>query len=185
MATLRLYTERRRHGCRNWRCKGVALTRTVRRGKFQIMSVRQSSLMRIPATPAASFAPERSGLLQRKCACGKAAGPTGECEDCKKKRESGAMLQRKSTESSSEAPRFSYDFSRVPVHSGSQSPHSSPSGLNVDGSLSVHPPAEENSVFLNDEPKPAKPEPKPSQARAQTRAETRAGQTGGSMSAED
>ncbi len=36
-----------------------------------------------------------SGLLQRKCACGGAPGPSGECEACKKKREAG-LLQRKS-----------------------------------------------------------------------------------------
>ena len=35
-----------------------------------------------------------SGLLQRKCACGGAAGPDGECEACKKKRQAG-LLQRK------------------------------------------------------------------------------------------
>jgi hypothetical protein len=87
-------------------------------------------------------------LLQRKCACGKVAGPDGECEECKKKRESGPMLQRKSSpvaapgQSAAEAPsivhdvlrspgqpldpaarafmepRFGYDFSRVRVHTG-------------------------------------------------------------------
>src|SRR6266513_902652 len=33
-----------------------------------------------------TFTPVRSGLLQRKCACGGTPGPTGECEACKKKR---------------------------------------------------------------------------------------------------
>ena len=33
-----------------------------------------------------SFMPMRSGLLQRKCACGGMPGPTGECAECKKKR---------------------------------------------------------------------------------------------------
>ncbi|HEY4249113.1 MAG TPA: DUF4157 domain-containing protein [Lacunisphaera sp.] len=36
-----------------------------------------------------------SGLLQRKCACGGTPGPTGECEECRKKREAG-LLRRKS-----------------------------------------------------------------------------------------
>src|SRR6266478_7836036 len=36
------------------------------------------------------FTPVRAGLLQRKCACGGMPGPTGECEECCKKR-----LQRK------------------------------------------------------------------------------------------
>jgi hypothetical protein len=114
------------------------------------MSTRQSNLMRIPATPATASAGGQSGLLQRKCACGKAAGPDGECEECKKKRESGPMLQRKSgraaapSQSSAVAPpivhdvlrspgqpldaasrafmepRFGYDFSRVRVHSDSR-----------------------------------------------------------------
>src|SRR6266481_2119431 len=30
--------------------------------------------------------PFRSGVLQRKCACGGTPGPTGECEACRKKR---------------------------------------------------------------------------------------------------
>jgi Domain of unknown function (DUF4157) len=111
------------------------------------MSARQSSLMGIPAV---SIAPARSVLLQRKCTCGKVAGPTGECEECKKKRESGPMLQRKGGQAaapsqvSTEAPpivhdvlrspgqpldsgtrafmepRFGYDFSRVRVHADSR-----------------------------------------------------------------
>jgi hypothetical protein len=111
------------------------------------MSTRQSSLMRIPTTTLASG---HTGLLQRRCSCGKAAGPEGECEECKKKRESGPMLQRKSgqaaapSQCSTEAPpivhdvlrspgqpldaasrafmepRFGYDFSRVRVHSDSR-----------------------------------------------------------------
>jgi len=38
--------------------------------------------------------PVQHGLLQRKCACGGAPGPTGECEQCKRKR---LALQRKLT----------------------------------------------------------------------------------------
>ncbi len=104
----------------------------------------------MPAAQAMSLASGRRGLLQRKCACGKAAGPDGECAECKKKRESGAMLQRKSgqatapSQASMEAPpivhdvlrspgqpldaasrtfmepRFGYDFSRVRVHADSR-----------------------------------------------------------------
>jgi hypothetical protein len=107
------------------------------------MRTRQSSLMKIPAMSSGSG---RSGLLQRQCACGKVAGPDGECAECKKKRESGPTLQRKSGpaaapgHSSMEAPpivhdvlrspgrpldsgtrafmepRFGYDFGRVRVH---------------------------------------------------------------------
>jgi len=39
-----------------------------------------------------SFVPVRTGLLQRKCACGGTPGPTGECEQCKGRR---MGLQRK------------------------------------------------------------------------------------------
>ena len=89
-----------------------------------------------------SLLPVRSGFLQRKCACGGTPGPTGECEDCRKKK-----LQRKATQPSTLSsqpyeipsivhevlrspgrpldsatrafmePRFGYDFSRVRVHS--------------------------------------------------------------------
>ncbi len=83
-------------------------------------------------------------------ACGKAAGPEGVCEECKKKRESGPMLQRKSGQAAAPSqspleappivhdvlrspgqpldaasrafmePRFGYDFSRVRVHADSR-----------------------------------------------------------------
>jgi hypothetical protein len=84
--------------------------------------------------------PVRSGLLQRKCACGGTPGPTGECEACRRKR-----LQRYpgnlSTPSAASPvppivyqvlnspgqpldgearsfmePQFGYDFSKVRVH---------------------------------------------------------------------
>ena len=47
------------------------------------------------AKPKATAAPPvRNNLLQRKCACGGKPGPTGECEECRKKR-----LQRKARDS--------------------------------------------------------------------------------------
>src|SRR5436309_8418464 len=94
-----------------------------------------------PTTPIPSFTPVRSGLLQRKCACGGTPGPSGECEECKKKR-----LQRKASQPSTlnsqpaevppivhevlrspgqpldlatrafMEPRFGHDFSQVRVH---------------------------------------------------------------------
>src|SRR5438034_686178 len=92
------------------------------------------------ATPAL-FASVPTRILQRKCACGGTPGPTGECEECRKKR-----LQRKTrnselgTRNDSFAPpivhevlrspgqpldpgtralmepRFGHDFSQVQVH---------------------------------------------------------------------
>ena len=43
------------------------------------------------SSPPPTFTPVRSGLLQRKCACGGTPGPTGECEGCRKRK-----LQRRS-----------------------------------------------------------------------------------------
>ncbi len=105
---------------------------------------------RRPGSPlCASFAPVLGGLLQRKCACGGTPGPTGECEECRKKR-----LQRKASQPStfnpqpSEAPpivhevlrspgqpldpdarafmepRFGHDFSKVRVHSDAKAAES-------------------------------------------------------------
>jgi hypothetical protein len=95
------------------------------------------------------FTPVRSGLLQRKCACGGTTGPTGECEQCSKKK-----LQRKTTRSalgtrndsfappivhevlrspgqpldpSTRAimePRFNHDFSRVRIHADARAAES-------------------------------------------------------------
>jgi hypothetical protein len=53
-----------------------------------------------------------SALLQCKCACGGAPGPTGECEECRKKRESGT-LQRKALYPS-EAPPIVHEVLRSP-----------------------------------------------------------------------
>ncbi len=66
-------------------------------------------------TPTMSFTPVRSGLLQRKCACGGTPGPSGECEACRKKK-----LQRKARNSES----GSRDKSSVPpiVHEVLRSP---------------------------------------------------------------
>ncbi len=98
---------------------------------------------------ATSAPPVRSNLLQRKCACGGTPGPTGECEECRKKR-----LQRNVAQTSTlnhqhpEVPsivhevlrspgqpldpatrafmerRFGHDFSRVRVHTDAKSAES-------------------------------------------------------------
>ena len=65
-----------------------------------------------------SFAPVHRPLLQRKCACGGAPGPTGECEACRKKK-----LQRKLTIGASndpleqEANRIADEVLAAPAHS--------------------------------------------------------------------
>jgi len=66
-----------------------------------------------PARP--SCTPVRTGLLQRKCACGGTPGPSGECEECRKKR-----LRRKVAQPStlnqqhSKAPPIVHEVLRSP-----------------------------------------------------------------------
>src|SRR6266536_4392219 len=70
-----------------------------------------------------SFVSARTGLLQRKCACGQHTIASGECEECRQKRE--GMLQRQAVSSSDRTvdsatrgfmeSRFGHDFSQVPV----------------------------------------------------------------------
>ena len=94
-----------------------------------------------PACQISRLHPARASLLQRKCACGGTPGPSGECEECRKK-----QLQRKVAQPStlnhqhSEVPpivhevlrspgqpldasarevlepRFGFDFSQVRIH---------------------------------------------------------------------
>lgn len=94
-----------------------------------------------PSSIPPTFTPVRSGLLQRKCACGGTPDPTGQCESCRKKR-----LQRKRSNAGPDRqsdfglppivhevlrspgqpldtgtrafmePRFGHDFSQVRVH---------------------------------------------------------------------
>src|SRR5215213_2287429 len=101
------------------------------------MSTRSQT--QIKAAPTPSFTPTRSGLLQRKCACGGAPGLTGECEECRKKRLTSQRraddqaepstvppIVREVLRSSGQPldadtrafmePRFGHDFSRVLVH---------------------------------------------------------------------
>jgi hypothetical protein len=96
----------------------------------------------VQAKPSATSAsPVRTSLLQRKCACGGTAGPNGECEECRKKRQQQEIGNPKSeTRNDSSVPpivhevlsspgkpldpktrafmepRFGHDFSRVRVH---------------------------------------------------------------------
>ena len=92
---------------------------------------------RVKAASPLSFTPVRSGLRQRKCACGGTPGLTGECAECREKR-----LRRRSTNLTEPStappivhevlrspgqlldeatrafmePRFGHDFSKVRVH---------------------------------------------------------------------
>jgi hypothetical protein len=50
------------------------------------MTTKMQSYAKAAATPIPSFTPVRRGQIQRKCACGGTPGPTGVCEECRKKR---------------------------------------------------------------------------------------------------
>jgi hypothetical protein len=50
------------------------------------MIARIRSQMKAATTPRPGFTPMRSGLLQRKCACGGTPGVDGECDECRRKR---------------------------------------------------------------------------------------------------
>src|SRR6266481_3021176 len=105
------------------------------------MNIRQLSSVRTLTTPTMSFTPARSGLLQRKCACGGTPGPSSECEECRKKRLQSTINHQstlnpqpsevppivhevlrssgQSLDASTRAffePRFGHDFSKVRVH---------------------------------------------------------------------
>jgi hypothetical protein len=101
--------------------------------------------LRIPAktSPSLRFASAGTTVLQRKCSCGGTPGPSGECEECRRKR-----LQRKSGSAKAESgnstfappivhevlrspgepldfatraffePRFGHDLSHIRIHTG-------------------------------------------------------------------
>src|SRR5262249_29649913 len=51
-----------------------------------------------PSVPSVPLRPGQSGILQRKCACGGAAGMSGECEECSKKKRLGLQTKLKVNE---------------------------------------------------------------------------------------
>jgi hypothetical protein len=113
------------------------------------MTTKMQSCATTAITPILSFTPVRSGLLQRKCACGGTPGPSGECDGCRKKRlqrKAGNSEYRKQNDSFAPPivhevlrspgqpldpntrafmePRFGHDFSQVRVHSDSKAAES-------------------------------------------------------------
>jgi hypothetical protein len=107
------------------------------------MSMRSRAAVEVYSGTYSPLMHTRTGRLQRKCACGGIAGPTGECEECRKKR---LALNRKTRQSEPTPgynsanhpsvdevvqspgqpldgatrafmePRFGHDFSQVRVH---------------------------------------------------------------------
>ena len=94
-----------------------------------------------PRQSATSFTAMRGGWLQRKCACGSPLGPTGECEKCRKNRESKndqfseiPPIVHEVLNSPGEPvdpatrafmePRFGHDFRNVRVHTDAKAAES-------------------------------------------------------------
>jgi hypothetical protein len=83
--------------------------------------------VKTPARP--SFTPLRTGLLQRKCACGGTPGRSGECEECREKRlnvqrraaheAESAIVDRALHALPTSTPSLAYNFATVPVYTPS------------------------------------------------------------------
>jgi hypothetical protein len=96
---------------------------------------------KVPRQNTTSFTAMRGGWLQRKCACGSQLGPTGECEECRKNRESkndqfsevppivhevlnSPGQQLDSATRAFMEPRFGHDFGNVRVHTDAKAAES-------------------------------------------------------------
>lgn len=85
-------------------------------GKLGV-SVSEQVQTRATKTSMPTFSRMNSVMLQRKCACGGTPGPTGECENCRKKREAKEQtLQRVAVnaEPVSQVPPIVYDVLQSP-----------------------------------------------------------------------
>jgi uncharacterized protein DUF4157 len=75
----------------------------------------------LPA-PSVPLRPRQGGILQRKCACGGAAGMSGECEECSKKQRLGLQTKLKVSEPGDiyeqEADRIADQVLAAPAHPG-------------------------------------------------------------------
>jgi hypothetical protein len=92
------------------------------------MTTKMQSCKKAAPAPIPFFAPMRTGLLQRKCACGGTPGPTGECEECRKKRLQGKAQNSAGGHLTTRGfmePRGGHDFSKVRVHSDTRAVESS------------------------------------------------------------
>ena len=74
-----------------------------------------------PPAPAVPLRLSQSGILQRKCACGSAAGMSGECEECSKKKRLGLQTKLKVNDPGDvyeqEADRIADQVMAAPAHS--------------------------------------------------------------------
>jgi hypothetical protein len=74
-----------------------------------------------PPAPSVPLRLSQSGILQRKCACGSAAGMSGECEECSKKKRLGLQTKLKVNDPGDiyeqEADRVADQVMAAPAHS--------------------------------------------------------------------
>jgi hypothetical protein len=88
-------------------------------GSLPVLQMRNSS-GGLPA-PSVPLRPSQGGILQRKCACGGAAGMSGECEECSQKTRLGLQAKLKVNEPGDiyeqEADRIADQVLATPAHS--------------------------------------------------------------------
>jgi hypothetical protein len=100
--------------------------------------------------------PSHNVLVQRKCACGKIAGPEGECDECRSKRlqrnEQNSEVERSTSRGFME-PRFGHDFSKVRVYSDARAAESA-----QDINVIAHPVARDRGIGKGQFPPGTTPE---------------------------
>ena len=77
------------------------------------MSSQMASATKTAASAPPMSAPVRRGLLQRQCACGGAAGPSGECAACRRKRLAGGGVLQAKLRVNQPGDRFEQEADRV------------------------------------------------------------------------
>jgi hypothetical protein len=87
-------------------------------GNQPVLQMRKGS--DVPPAASVPLRPGESGILQRRCACGGAAGMSGECEECSKKRRLGLQAKLKVNEPGDiyeqEADRIADQVMATPAH---------------------------------------------------------------------
>ena len=109
--------------------------------------------------------------LQRKCACGKMAGPEGECDECRKKRVHSKAQSSELGQSTSHGfieSRSGHDFGKVRVHSDTRAAESA-WDITPLANIVARDPAVETGQFgtTPETPTPETPQPKPMEEKPQ------------------
>src|ERR1700687_3026521 len=118
------------------------------------MDTRKKPIARKTSSHSSSFTSVQANMLQRKCACGQQAVSSGECEECRKKREETIQRTAVNTATTNKVPpivndvlnspgqpldagtrasmesHFDHDFSNVQVHTDAKAAESA-QGVNA------------------------------------------------------